>query len=75
VLFLVASEARVRATLTERVVRAGRVFRIAPAQTRNLLCWFGVVRYRRTYLREVVANGEARGSIRSTRTWACSPIG
>lgn len=62
VLFLVASEARVRARLTERVVREGRMFRLAPAQTRNLLSWFGVVRYRRTYLREVVAEGDkARG--------------
>ncbi len=61
-LFLVASEARVRAALTGRVVREGRVFRIAPPQTRNLLSWFGVVRYRRTYLREVVADGQkARG--------------
>jgi hypothetical protein len=62
VLFLVASEVRVRAALTERVVREGRVFRLAPPQTRNLLSWFGVVRYRRTYLREVVADGKkARG--------------
>jgi len=61
VLFLVASEARVREGLTGRVVREGRVLRIAPAQTRNLLSWFGVVRYRRTYLREVVSDGKARG--------------
>jgi hypothetical protein len=62
VLFLVASEERVRAALTERVVREGRVFRLAPPQTRNLLSWFGVVRYQRTYLREVVATGNvARG--------------
>lgn len=61
-LFLVASEERIRALLTERVVRAGRVFRRAPAQERNLMTWFGVVRYRRTYLREVVPSGEpARG--------------
>jgi len=61
-LFLVASEERIRAALTERVVRAGRVFRRAPAQERNLMTWFGVVRYRRTYLREVVPSGKpARG--------------
>ena len=62
VLFLVASEKRVRAALTARVIRAGRTFRRAPAQERNLMTWFGVVRYGRTYLREVVAKGNrARG--------------
>lgn len=61
-LFLVASEERIRTGLTDRVVRAGRIFRRAPAQERNLMTWFGVVRYRRTYLREVVPNGSrARG--------------
>ena len=61
-LFLVASEERVRSALSDRVVRAGRVFRRAPAQERNLMTWFGVVRYRRTYLREVVRAGQrARG--------------
>lgn len=61
-LFLVASEERIVATLTDRVVRAGRVFRRAPAQERNLMTWFGLVRYRRTYLREVVPSGKpARG--------------
>jgi hypothetical protein len=61
-LFLVASEERIVATLTDRVVRARRVFRRAPAQERNLMTWFGVVRYRRTYLREVVPSGNpARG--------------
>jgi hypothetical protein len=61
VLFLVASEKRVVAAIGERVVREGRAFRRAPAQARNLLTWFGVVRYTRTYLREVVAAGNARG--------------
>jgi hypothetical protein len=61
VLFLVASEKRVVATIGERVVRDGRAFRRAPAQARNLLTWFGVIRYTRTYLREVVAAGKARG--------------
>jgi hypothetical protein len=61
-LFLVASEARVAAALGERVVRDGRRFRIAPAQSRSLLTWFGLVRYARTYLREVVPAGRpARG--------------
>lgn len=62
VLFLVLSEARVRRGLTTPVTREGRSFRTAPPQQRNLLTWFGVVRYERTYLREVVAPGAtARG--------------
>jgi hypothetical protein len=62
VLFLVASERRQSAALEARVVLGGRTFRRAPAQSRSLLTWFGVVRYRRTYLREVVPAGEkARG--------------
>jgi hypothetical protein len=58
-LFLVAGEQRLCETQQERVVRDGRTFRRAPAQSRNLFTWFGVVRYRRTYLREVVAAGKA----------------
>lgn len=62
VLFLVASEERERAALTVRLVLDGRTFRRAPAQSRSLLTWFGVVRYQRTYLREVVKAGkDARG--------------
>jgi hypothetical protein len=62
VLFLVASEQRERAALEGRVVLGGRTFRRAPAQSRSLLTWFGVVRYQRTYLREVVpAGAKARG--------------
>lgn len=62
VLFLVASEQRERAALTARVVLEGRTFRKGPAQARSLLTWFGVVRYQRTYLREVTKGGEgARG--------------
>ncbi|HHH26933.1 MAG TPA: hypothetical protein ENK57_01090 [Polyangiaceae bacterium] len=60
-LFLVASEERTRAGLPSRVVRGGRVFRPAPAQERNLMTWFGVVRYARTYLREVRNGRGARG--------------
>ena len=59
VLFLMASEERVRRGLGGRVVREGRAFWIAPTQERNLLTWFGVVRYARTYLREVVKPGQA----------------
>lgn len=58
-LFLAAREERVARALEERVVLEGRTFRRAPAQSRNLLTWFGVVRYRRIYLREVVEPGEA----------------
>ena len=62
VLFLLASERRARSVLESRMMLGGRVFRVAPAQARSLLTWFGVVRYRRTYLREVVKPGrEARG--------------
>jgi len=62
VLFLVAAEQRESAALEARVVRDGRTFRRAPAQCRSLLTWFGVVRYRRTYLREVLpVGGRARG--------------
>jgi len=62
VLFLVAYDQRVRRSLGDRVVRDGRTFRWAPAQPRNLLTWFGVVRYGRAYLREVVDLGKpARG--------------
>lgn len=62
VLFLVASERRANEVLEAHVVLEGRTFRRAPAQTRSLLTWFGVVRYRRTYLREVVRPGaQARG--------------
>ena len=62
VLFLVASERRESAALEARVTLGGRTFRRAPAQSRSLLTWFGVVRYTRTYLREVVpAGAKARG--------------
>lgn len=49
------------ATLGDRVVRDGVAFRPAPAQSRNLLTWFGIVRYGRTYLRQIGATGKARG--------------
>ena len=62
VLFLLASERRERSALEPRVVLGGRTFRMAPAEARSLLTWFGVVRYQRTYLRKVVKPGsEARG--------------
>ena len=62
VLFLVASEERVRRGFGTHIERAGRRFRKAPAQARNLLTWFGVVQYARTYLREIVKpKQKARG--------------
>jgi hypothetical protein len=60
-LFLLASERRVLAALGDAVVRDGVAFRRAPAQSRNLLTWFGVVRYRRTYLRQAGTVESARG--------------
>lgn len=44
-----------------RLSRAGRVFRPAPAQPRNLNTLFGVVRYWRTYMREVTSGSERHG--------------
>ena len=62
VLFLVASEERVRRGLGAYVELEGRRFRKAPAQTRNLLTWFGVVQYARTYVRQIVKpKQKARG--------------
>jgi hypothetical protein len=62
VLFLVAKEERVRRELGTYVEREGRRFRKAPVQARNLLTWFGVVQYARTYLREIVKpKQKARG--------------
>jgi hypothetical protein len=59
-LFLEVAEQRVAEGLPGRVVKGDRTFRIAPAQGRNLMTWFGLVRYWRTYLREVVPNGQPR---------------
>lgn len=50
VLFLCAREERERARTPERVERDGRTFRKRPAQARNLVTIFGVVRYFRTYM-------------------------
>jgi len=59
-LFLAAAEEREVQRIPDRLEREGRVFRRAPAQGRNLTTWFGVVRYWRTYMREVV-DGPRRG--------------
>jgi hypothetical protein len=55
VLFMVLCEARVAAAYGASVERGGRKFRVAPAQPRSLTTLFGVIRYWRTYMREVGA--------------------
>jgi hypothetical protein len=52
-LFLASAEQRVAKELPERLERDGRWFRRARAQARNLATRFGVVRYWRTYMKEV----------------------
>jgi hypothetical protein len=59
-LFLAAAEERVTRRTPERMRRAGRRFRKVEAKGRNLQCWFGVVRYWRTYMAEV-ADDDRRG--------------
>jgi hypothetical protein len=59
-LFLACAERREEKRIPSRLERGGRVFRPAPAQARNLETWFGVVRYFRTYMREV-GEGAHRG--------------
>ena len=54
VLFLALCEQR---TTTSRQECGGRAFRQAPAQARNLTTIFGVVRYWRTYMREIADEG------------------
>jgi hypothetical protein len=51
VLFMCGREQRLQGSLSSVTVIAGRRYRIRPAQARNLLTQFGVVRYWRTYLR------------------------
>lgn len=62
VLFLVLRESVVAARYPagERVRAQGRVWRRAPAIPRNLATIFGVVRFWRTYMREVVPDGRPR---------------
>jgi len=61
-LYLTIADQRVGGQLSQREVRGERQFRCAPAQERNLMTWFGLVRYRRTYLREItVAKMPSRG--------------
>lgn len=51
-LYLAAAAERVARRTPERMRRAGRSFRKVEAKGRNLECWFGVVRYWRTYMAE-----------------------
>jgi hypothetical protein len=60
VLFLVLVEQRVTASLPSQVKLGARTFRKAPAQTRNFNTMFGVVRYSRLYMREVVARSKKK---------------
>lgn len=55
-LFLALREEHLMRAYPTRVERGGRTFRQAPAITRSLATLFGVVRYARTYLREVGCN-------------------
>ncbi len=59
-LFLAKREQRVMREHPGTVLRGRRRFRRSPAQARNLSTRFGVVRYRRTYFREV-AKKKRRG--------------
>lgn len=60
VLFLALVEERVTRATPARVERGGREYRVAPPQARNLNTMFGVVRYWRTYMRQV-ASGPCHG--------------
>jgi len=57
-LFLALREEHLMGSHPDRIERGGRTFRRAPAIARSLATMFGVVRYARTYLREVA--GDAR---------------
>jgi len=59
-LFLEQREDRVVARVGTQGVASGRRFRRAPARARNLMTLFGVIRYWRTYMREV-SNSPRRG--------------
>lgn len=56
-LFLALREEHLMRSQPERIERGGRTFRRAPAIARSLVTMFGVVRYARTYLREVARDG------------------
>lgn len=61
-IFLAKSEEEKRKTLQPVEEHGGKWFRLRPAQSRQLLTWFGTVSYERSYLREIVPRGaKARG--------------
>jgi len=55
--FLARSETASRQKLRRVEERDGVRYRLRPAQSRQLLTWFGTVSYKRSYLREVVPAG------------------
>jgi len=55
VLFLTVAEERLRGGMPERFFRGGRAFKSGSAEPRSLSTLFGVIRYWRTYAREVNA--------------------
>ncbi len=59
-LFLILREEWLMESQPARMVLDGRRFRMAPAIYRNLATLFGVVRYQRTYMREI-ADGPRHG--------------
>lgn len=56
-LFLAVREERVMRDHPPQIEHNGRRFRRAPAITRSLATMFGVVRYARTYMREIASSG------------------
>jgi hypothetical protein len=56
VMFLVLRNEHLKGARSGRFERGGRTFRPAPAIDRNLMTLFGIVRYARTYMREVADN-------------------
>ena len=60
VVFLVVAERRIADALPSSLKIGARRFRRRPAQARNLTTMFGVVRYSRTYMSEVVTEMKKR---------------
>lgn len=60
-LFLCLREMHLAKTYPSHILRDERRFRKAPAQVRSLTTWFGVVRYGRTYFREVATGKKRHG--------------
>ena len=56
-IFLAAAEQRLASTLPPYLHKGGRRFRKVEAKGRTLECWFGCIRYWRTYMAEVAKGG------------------